>query len=290
MKHLALFLLLVPTVAVAQPVTPAATPSHWFDNLIVRESLDAKLVPQPAFLTLLLPKDGKNTTAVGVGAQYNLSNASVEWGPTLEYAKNTAADKPQDSLKAGVAADWTTLDIIEHPIGPIIRGKAAFARDGVKGTRGVQLSTSVTPLFRGCGGKRCFSPNVEIVLPGSLLIYSPSAGLEYDDVTRAPAGKPHGSVTRWFWRIGAAVTATGALHDRLELTADYADRHDFSGPRTDGVHDFFQAGLNLFFVRVKTEKQDRAAGVGLAYVNGEDPTKGFQSQAFTRVSFIFRWK
>lgn len=294
MKRLALLLLLTPGILFAQPAATPAAPAKtpWFDNLTVRESLDTKLVPQPAFLTLLMPKDGKSTTAVGIGAQYNFSNANVEWGPTLEYAKNTAADKPQDSLKAGLAADWTVGDLVDHISVPVFRGKAAFARDGVKGTRGVQASAAYTPLFHehAMDPHFWYVPNAESAFPGFLFLYSPSVGLEYDDVTRAPAGKPRGAVTRWFWRVGTVVTATGRLRNLVEVTADYADRRDLSGSRADGVHDFFQGGVNIFFVRVKTDKQDRAAGIGFAYVNGEDPTKGFQSQTFTRVSLIFRWK
>lgn len=286
MKRFAILLLFTPTVLLAQPAT------RWFDQLTIRESLDTKLVAQPAFLTLLMPRDGKNTTAVGIGAQYNFATANIEWGPTLEYAKNTAADKPQDSLKAGLAADWTPGDLAAQPFIPLLRGKANFARDGVKDSRGVQVSTSFTPLSRGHGRDPHFwyIPNTESAFPGFLFLYSPSVGFEYDDVTTAPTGKPKGAVTRWFWRMGTVLTATGRFRNLVEVTADYADRRDLSGGSADGVHDFFQGGVNIFFVRIKNEKQDRAAGIGFAYVNGEDPTKGFQSQAFTRVSLIFRWK
>jgi hypothetical protein len=80
------------------------------------------------------------------------------------------------------------------------------------------------------------------------------------------------------------------MRDRVEIIVDFASRGDISGDLADGTHDFFQSGVNVFFYRVTDDKRDRAAGIGFAYVNGEDPTKGFQAQTFKRVSFILRWK
>jgi hypothetical protein len=258
----------------------------------VRESLDAKVVPQPAFLTYLMPATGKDTTSVGIGAQYNFSSDQLEWGPTFEYAKNTATDKRQDMLKAGLAADWTAGDLVAHPVVPLLRGKANFARDAVKDTHGVQLSGSYTPLFRGHqrDPRFWYIPNIESQISGIIFLYSPSVGLEYDDVRTAPPGQPTGTATRWYWRVATVITGSGRLRNLVEVTADYADRHDFSGSLAHGTHDFFQGGVNLYVVRIKDDKHDRSAGVGVAYVNGEDPAKGFQPQTFTRVSFIFRWK
>jgi hypothetical protein len=276
---------LVPNMLAAQGV-------KWYDRLQIRESLDTKLVPQPAFLTILMPEDKERTTSAGIGLQYTLGNDVLEWGPTLEYAKNTATDKEQDSLKAGLAFDWHAGDLIERPVIPLLRGKASFARDGVKDTEGLQFFTSVTPLFRARGGdpRYWYVPNIQSLFGRVAFLYSPSIGFEHDNVSSAPTDAATGSVTRWYWRVGTLVSAGGPTRDRVEITVDFASRDDIAGDLADGTHDFFQSGINVFFYRVKDDKRDRAAGIGFAYVNGEDPTKGFQAQTFKRVSFILRWK
>jgi|SRR6185436_6094060 len=268
--------------------------ASWLDRITLRESLDDKKVPQPAFFTLTKPHDAKSSYTAGIGLRIDLApdrvSDKLQLGPFLEYAKNTETKKEQDNLKLGLSTDWTVRDISQERITwtPIVVGKLNYARDHIKKTTSAQATILLTPQPRAHAFDKAFwyYPNIQTDLGPVRFLYSPSIGLEDSDTLRAATSAEERNIVRAVGRFAITLTLNNDfLKDKLEYNLDLSYRRDLSST-TDRGHRFLQHTLNVFFFR--DTDTDRSAGIGAAYVTGEDPSKGFQAQQFIRLGLVIR--
>lgn len=290
--------------------------SQWWAKLTLRETFDTKFVPTPAYLQYTNPRDADASIAIGAALKYQVSpHPRLEIAPTVEYMRNTDAAKEQDVLKAGVYADWLVRDIGPETPGtpspsdsalvgsPNLILRADYKRDGVKETAGAQGTALLTAVFR-CGlGRPCawYIPNERVDVGFADIQYSPYVGVEFESVLSAAEGGIEDTEVRPLFRVQAALyprftncrtrIATAAdlerpeCPDRVQLTADWSYRTDLLGNLTpnDRWHSLFEGRLDVYLVG--NARSDRAASIGLSYLVGEDPSRGFERQELTRIAF-----
>jgi hypothetical protein len=290
--------------------------SQWWARLALRETFDTKFVPQPAYFQYTDPRGADASIAVGAALKYQVSpHPRLEVAPAAEYARNTDAAKEQDVLKLGIFADWLMRDIgPENPgaalpsdsalVGtPNLILRADYKRDGVKETAGVQGTALLTAVFRCGAGRPCawYIPNERVDVGFADFQYSPYAGMEVESVLSAPESGIEDTELRPLFRVQAALyprftncrtrirTAEDLgrpeCPDRVQLTADWSYRADLLGTLTpdDQWHSMFEGRVDVYLVG--NARSDRSAAIGLSYVVGEDPSRGFERQELTRLAF-----
>jgi|SRR6267378_2676828 len=263
------------------------------DRLLVRQSLDTKQVAEPAFFNFVAPSGKSTWLSIGLGIKYDASPASNwELGPFIEYAKSTEIEKEQSIFKAGVSYDWTILDLAENISSPLLIGKTNYNRDGIKETDGLQFSASFTILFRGKGKKPdyFYIPNIVSNLGAFDFLYSPHLGFEYEDIMRAKGNSTSATISRILGKVQISIYPfSESLENKFEILSDFTFRHDIVNqtPSTDKDHPILKLNLNYYLL--KDAKAKKSIGVGIAYINGEDPAAGFDQQQLVKLSLIFQW-
>jgi hypothetical protein len=281
-------------LAYESPLAQAQSPSFW-DRISIQQTFDSKTVAQPATFSLTFPAGGVNSYSVAAGIKADVMPQSVsaflEGGPFVEYAKNTEIKNEQDSLKAGLTADWTTADLSKATSALLLQGTVNYARQPLKTSDDLQASLSATiqPRGRGDAPGSLWLPNIRRTLGHLYASYSPYVGVEYDRVVSAKNAAQEGSVVRLVGRVQLAMhPAVSGWAGRLELLTDYEYRYDTRNTTsaTDRSHPLFQTSLTIYLL--KDDDGKRAVGVGVSDVNGADPAKGLEKQEFTQISLKAR--
>lgn len=284
----------------------------------LRESFDTKLIPQPAFLQLTRPASADPIIAIGAALKYEYSpDPFMDLAPFVEIARSTETSKEQDVLKLGGQLDWRWWNIgpadplaavpspsdIRLAWTPNVLASGNYKRDGIKDTESLQVVGTLTAIFRGRGKRPeyFYLPSVRTDLGIADFQYMPYAGFEYEVPFAGPDSI--GDVFRTLLRVQAAAyphlnrclsrparndveLAMPRCQDRVQITLDYAYRRDYASELDDRSHPYFEARLDFYLVG--TASTDRSASIGVSYINGEDPSKGFLKQELTRFAFKIR--
>lgn len=190
---------------VAVGTTGAARAERFLDYLTVQQSLDTKLVAKPALFQYVAKKDMPDVWVVNLGAKFDVMAATeraiasyLELGPSFDYQRNTAADKEQNAIKAGLSLDAISGDVQDWPAIAAISSTVNYAHDGVKKTSGLQAKTSVSLVTKGCGKRpSCvYLPSVTTNLVIADIVYTPLLGAEYDHVFKATTDVDKGYAVR----------------------------------------------------------------------------------------------
>lgn len=262
------------------------------DNISIQQTTDNKLVAKPALFQYVAKKDAPDVWVVNLGvkldvlAVINNANASlVELGPFVDYQRNTAADKKQDATKAGLAIDAYSGDLEVNPAVALVSSTLNYVRDGVKDTEGIQAKAGVTPVMKGCAKRiECiWRPNVTTNLVVADFIYWPIVAVEYDQSLKAEMASDEGYVVRVAPRFVAALyLVPSVFKHRVEVIADLTGRQDVIGSLADGWHPLFKLSFNLY--AYKNSAKSESAGIGVDYVQGEDPDAKFVHQQLVQIS------
>jgi hypothetical protein len=253
----------------------------FLDHFIVRQDLStSKNVAQPGFFQLTAPEGKPVVITAGVGVIGKVvDNDLVTFGPSVEYLRNTDLAKPVDSTKVGASIEWQTRKTGTSrgfaADSPIVIARANYVRDGVKETNGFQALALYTHYF--AGRRRWPLPNNEHGFGQELsLIYSPDAGLEFEDDDGSSQAAP-GHAVRFVAEVSVLMyPLRKTLEQRLELAGSVSTRSDLVKTFTyeDREHVLSSAGVNFYLLK----QARRSAGVGLTFTYGEDPSKGFARQ------------
>lgn len=269
-------ILAVALVASCATTLRLAAADAWYDALIIRSTLDPQVAPRPAQFQTQRVTGSKAVDVVSGGLKYQVSQTLTEWGPFLEWQRNTDGRAAQDLVRGGVNGDWQWHDI--GPGGrswsPLMLGQLAAKRDRLKGVSGGQLSIGVSAVLRGHGKDPRYGWLLGVLSETRFLAwrYRPQVAAELD------AHRGGQSVSRVVIGVQSQCyplpRPTGFDYD-LQLTADalmrYGSRDE--GSRVRRNHGKVDVGLNYFFVRQQREDEpNRAAGIGLTYSRGDDPS------------------
>jgi hypothetical protein len=275
----------------------SAAPSRaqsWLDRTVVRQDLNTKNdVPQPAFLQITVPEGKSTLVAAGVGMVGNVIDSTLlTLGPSFEYLRNTEISRPVDSLKAGMAFEWQTRVAAPASNGidnsPVFDGKVAFVRDGIRESSGVQALLTYTHVF--VGRHRHWLPNNEHLFhPELSVVYSPSVGIEMERDGQGPAADAGQAVRAVAVVTVVAYPLRARVEQRLECTASVSSRSDMVKTLASyegRQHTLVSVGVNFYLLK----QARRSAGVGVTFVDGDDPSKGFEQQRVLLAGFRLQLK
>ncbi len=264
-----------------------------FEKVTLRQSFQSTSEKaEPAFITYTNPKNSQASWAVNaaIGYKFEPTTKALTIDPYFEFHRNTIIDKEQYNWQTGISAEWMTQDLHTKGWSPVLIGAEKYNKDKIKEVSSMQGNLYFTPLFKNKGGalKYFWLPHATTNL-GSLLhfYYAPYIGLEHENRIQTPDKTYKGNIYRVLLRVNPTLffhTKNDDVLDRVALTMDYQYRNDFSKSVDDlssDDHRFFTASLLYTFFKTA---DDKSAKIGFDYVNGENPSKGFQKQSFYAVT------
>jgi hypothetical protein len=246
-------------------------------------------VAQPAFIQWTDPAGKRSEAAISVATKFvACSNASVDLRLSGEYLWNTAADSRQNAWRGLLELEWQPLliDSGANTHSPILTAQAGIKDDNEGQKEAVQASLLYTHLFRNSGVPL---PNSTWSIGPVDLTYSPAIGLVFEEVRTKTDDVEGGSILRGVGQVDASIYPFAVQLERhIELGATYAYRYDIVDNTTesDDDHPFFRATLNLLLFA----DDEKSAGVSLAFVDGEDPTRAFNKSQFWQFGATLRIK
>jgi len=269
----------------------------------IRQSVaDKNAADKPAQIQLTEPNGGSASWSTDVGMTLSVpphlfweTNSLFEGGATFEYHRQTATDREQNALLAGLTASYLIGDVTSWSWSQFVESKVQYKDDHEKSAEGLQLLLDYIPVkprgwFRigramDLGGVFGKGRNEWLQL-----LVQPTFGFDYDGVYDAPQGKPTGDIGRFYANIETALYPAGGadlLGKRLEIFAQYSNwviLGASSGLRSSGdTQDFWTAGLRFYF------DQGRHVGVGLSYYDGENPRTARPKQQFFQAALELRY-
>lgn len=253
------------------------------NNLSVAQVVkDKDSIDKPAVFSLQWPKDGDTQKDVSLALTYDFRNKEETFslGPSFEIQEKTGVASPQSLLKIGLQASWDPF-LGSDPIKPkgrvFFSPELAYRKDSSKNTRGLSGAIRITGIAIG----KQWSPD-RAVPPNANFQFSwlPRIGVEFDHVSKAPAGSPTGTTVRSYAEMEmAAYPFARTFQKRLKLSAALSHRRDFATP--DGVrkathyYRVYSASIALDSLQIFS--------IGVDRVSGDDPSAGFAPQQFWRL-------
>jgi hypothetical protein len=266
--------------------------NFWSRLHVSNSSIGSKQgVKQPGSFQITIPDKGKKIIEMGIGLKVDvLSTGLMDLGVFAEYNRNTISEKEQNVIRTGMIMEWQLLDLVRVPHTPILLTNLNYKNDMIKNTRFLQASIAYTHLFRGRGGKSGFPLPHEFgqkIFKFLELTYSPYLGIEYENIISANDEGKKGDILRGFFQVESVLTPTSdKLKEKLELTFGYTYRRDLknSMDKENKTYQLLKAGIHYYFF--KSGKS--LLGIGLTYVNGEDPNTGQPKQKYLTLGLKFK--
>ena len=310
MRRQLLFLLLLNAIALqisAQETVPAKknkfkcpkidhpwSPKNWIPRTQLRQSFQGKLEKdEAAFFNIVNPHQKPSSYNLSVALGYNVfCDAKLSTlRPFIEWQKNTVADKPQNVFLTGLDYQlqfWDpTVQGHERKWTPFLLVKGNYKNDIIKKVEGAQASLLFFPAWNSKNDK--FYPLPDAVTSGTVLefFYNTYIGIEYENRGRSVTVGAEGTAVRAYGRITGTFNPFPKLLDkRLEFIPDFTYRQAMSNNSAleKDKNSIWKWSANL--VLLSKEKSGIADfKFGVDYVNGVDPTKGFDKQRVITYSF-----
>lgn len=274
-------ILLLPVIS-EYSIAQNSTQSDFWKRFQLRHNLETKKeIAQPAFFQITAGRGFTPKIAAGLGLKVDLlAESSFMLGPFTEILWNTDIAKVQKNVRAGLDAEWIICQLGPLDFAPTMKMQVNYKGDYVGKTRGGQAFVSFIPVFN----------NSEWPLPNTIwrpfgeiidIQYAPSVGTMLDNVTEADISTKVGPIWRAITQVDVLLRPfADSLNNRIEFSGTFAYRGDFSDPtsETDNDHPYNKIGITYY--PVKDDSAKIAMGVGLSYIDGEDPTKGFEIQKY----------
>lgn len=275
----------------------AEAQNKFFERLSVVQTFQSQLAKEEAaYVNLVYPKDDTSSINHSFAIGYNILSKDLKYTrlrPFFEWQKNTLLKDKQDVIFSGLDFQtffWDVLDPSDkhaHRIWtPYLLAKVNYKKDNVKKTEGTQGSLYFSPEFNRNVCRFLLMPGVMVQNDSSTVrfYYDVYAGVEYEDRNTSDIPS-NGDV----WRFAYRLTANLTLFEKFEIVPDYINRRLLyrTTDSEKGKSEFFKISFNLKLA----EKKNNNIGdlkVGLDFVKGVDPTKGFDNQQVTTLTFKFK--
>ncbi len=269
----------------------------WSDFKIrvnLRQSFQSKLEKdEAAFFSLVFPKDSISSQNFSGAIGYNVfdpdkKDASLR--PFVEWQKNTASDKKVNVRFAGLAFQGPLWNFPKNQKKTVWTpyGIAAvnFKEDRIKQTKGLQSSFYFTPIFKKINNIAYPLPDVIINTTAISFYYNVYSGFEFEDRKNSIKKTAAGSVKRFYNRaVGYFYPLPNLLQRRLEIIPDFTYRTAINNKTTyeKSNEQLFKLSINIILI---TKESSKLADVkiGYDYINGIDPTKGFDDQSLQTIT------
>jgi len=262
--------------------TPIFCENNFFKNITLRQSFQSKNdKAEPASFTFTNPKDGESSFLINTALGINLFpyNENLTFSPFIEYHRNTLIDKEQFTYSGGAFFEWVAIKITGKEIKwvPILIASAKYNNDRKKDIESFMGNIYVAIL----------NPlsNINLGKVASLEFY-PYFGIENENRMKTENQSDKGNIYRFFLRLNLVLNPFNnvkSMMGKIQISFDYQYRYDFSTFLKDlsKKHNYFTADLNYQLF----QSNKLSAVVGLEYVNGEDPTQGFEKQSYYALLF-----
>jgi hypothetical protein len=264
-----------------------ASNSKWYNKISLRQSfqsIDSRA--EPAYLTLVFPKDSESSQNFSLALGYNLlseKNPTSFIYPFIEWQKNTLTTKKQNNFLAGFNFQ-TPLRNINKGIWRLYSiSSLNYKHDAIKETKGLQTNLYFTPSFDTSDEGFFVAPN--IISKNKIIeyYYNIYVGMEFENRSKGMDENYNGNTGRWYGRITGTFYPWGnKLDKKLEIIPDFTYRNAFvnSSLIEDRINRLFKLSINVVivdsgFINVK---------LGYEYKNGSDPTVGFEKQSINSLT------
>lgn len=257
----------------------------------VRSSVfNKQMFPDPAAFQFTSPQDGSGDDywALDVGITANLTKfMASDWsdrfylGPSVEYHKLTATNKPQDNFQVGINALYQLGYAEEFPYAHVFQFLPAYKNDRKGNGEGLLVKLEYLPVVPALatGG---------YIRGSDWLLYEwqPSVGMQYETADEAGAPKRDGEETRFKANVQLSVYPFGAkeyLNRRLQFLVGYT--YWRATGRSGGFEDlrrdnrFFKVGINLYM------DSEKHVALGVDYIDGANIEAGKPRQETITASF-----
>ncbi|MEM7659266.1 MAG: hypothetical protein AAF399_24305 [Bacteroidota bacterium] len=218
--------------------------------------------------------------------------------PFIEYNFNSLIDKEQHQLRFGLSTEWIVAD---EGFIPSVIGQARYANDLEASIESFQSSAFFAPGFTGKTQalKNFFYPDNQITFLGKTkdaiaFEYIPYLGLESEhrltvvdpmqmgDIVRA-VGKVESNLSLFPVRkVKSDSKKKEFSFYRVLVTLDYQYRSELFNSTSSILESphFLRIGVNFNILKTK----EMGVQIGIDYVNGADPSKGFRNQQYSALS------
>lgn len=261
--------------------------NKFFEKFQIRQSFQGKTEKEEAaFLNIVNPTGKESSFNYNIALGYTLEFRN--WSGTLltEAQKNTLSTKLQDVFLAGIFLERSLFENQKWGWAPYMLFKANYKNDYEKDTESIQSSLSFAPSF---DGDLFLLPDCPLEIKYLHFDYTVYFGVEYENRYKAPIELNEGNTARYSFRVTSRIYPFADYLDKnLEIIPDYTYRNAFVNDKNIEVDEnkIFKLDVNLVLFKKEISKTKKIEfKFGVSYVNGSDPTKGFEKQEITTYSF-----
>jgi len=272
---------------------PRQTLARW-DYKLRRSLVDKNKESKPGTLSYMNPNRGKTTAATDLGLSigYVPSVAvddRIQWEYRLgvEHHKNTAPEKTQDTTLYGAAAIAIVGDLVDDGYSWLPSLALKYKVDDELGAKSWMQSLDLAV------ANKSLRLGVVHDVAGVGVLFEPTFGAEYEQFTDGGALGSSGQVGRGYAAINLLVLPLyrrtvddKSLGERIQINTSYQYWADFAESTAIDTgqddHELFQTGLRFFL------DEDLNFGIGLDFVDGENPSEGKPSQQYIQLSLLVK--
>lgn len=273
MKKLFLFLFFCPSLLFCE--------TSILSRFTLRQSFQTKSgSAEPATIAYTNPKEAKSSYLMNAAIGFNLfpeSKAYLSIYPFVEYHRNTLIDKEQFNYLGGISIEWVPFDILKNKWSPVLISSAAYNNDKQKKIESFKGSMYLTLVFKWSSFNIFKTIFVEAF---------PYIGIENENRMKTEAIDKKGNIYRTFLRFNLSCNpfmAIGVIKERIEINLDLQHRYDFITPFKQLSRDHSYFLLSCSYKVYQSEDKKKSVEIGIEYVNGEDPVRGFEKQCYHAV-------
>lgn len=259
-----------------------------------------------AIVTYTKPKDKESSTALNLAGIYSIDFTKPDnyrnnkLSVYIQYDKNTLIDEEQDNLKYGLMYSDNFLSDIDN-IGektkfrPEFSLSSSFRRDFESNFDAIQTNLIMTPLFlKNNGTLLDTADNSPFDLIGKEtrkfnMTYGLNLGVEYDYRFGNDLPALDGNLLRTFSQVKLNLE----FFSLISASVDWQYRYSLYNSTELDKSDYSYINLSLeYIILFDSTDPDKNRGivpaVGLSYIDGENPTNGFQEQSYYALSLSLK--
>jgi hypothetical protein len=255
--------------------------TNIFSRITLRKSFQTKNdKAEPAAIAYTNPKDAEASYLINAALGFNLipNSANIFVYPFIEYHRNTLVEKEQFNYLGGISFEWTLFDLAKRDWSPVLISSAAYNNNRLKKIESLKSSIYLTLVVKNWSSHTFWK---------TIFVEAfPYIGVENENRRKTVAIDDKGNIYRTFFRFKLTCNpfmAINSIRERIEINLDYQYRHDFITPfkQLSRTHEYFL--LDASYIAFQSADKKRRAEIGFEYVNGEDPSIGFEKQSYTAV-------
>lgn len=248
-----------------------------------RSVIDKNVLAKPAQFEMLSPEKGDNSYVIDVGLNVLppsqlIGNSLWDFALTGEYHRNTQTEKEQNSLIMSMSILGIVGEENKQPCVILPQASLKYKYNKIENSNSIILSFDTSFLYLPLKLGRI------IGWEQLGFLWQPRIGLKYENIFEAKNDGPTGSITEGYGFLDIAIFPLRARFDeRLEISSAgkaWRDIYKSSEFESDSDSYYLMEYSVIYYL-----DEDKHYALSLSYVDGENPTTGFQKQKYSQASF-----